>query len=572
MIFLILRYVKPKPKKERIIIEDVTMFDFVKTQLRLKGEHYDFEGKDYLKNIMNDLPSEMVIMSGRQVEKSTTLSNKIVSHAINIPKIRIAYIGPVFKQVATFSKDRLMPLLNTSTPYVRSYGDRKSGAKLSVTDITLTNMSYIALRSLYNDSVDSTRGLSNDVVCYDEVQDIVKDNIPVVNETTSHSFLLDEDTGMRGRIMYTGTPKSKDNTIEQLWQASTQDMLGFKCPRCGKWIIGGGIENIREEGFSCAHCSRVIDLREVSKEWIRSFGKDDGVKMVGYHLSQLMMPWITWKSVWSKFSGKDKYEDYRFFNEVLGYSFDNSEKMFSETEWKSNIIAAREGVKDWESLWKYANTYSVPMYYLGLDWGHGTKSKTVFTVSAFMEGKLTPIFVKKFGPSDGGRDAELKYVQKFMRERHNSVLGVDYGDGYLEDQKLVEEFGLRRVFVIMHNDALGSLIRFKPKENYYITNRTDIMSKYFGEVKGGEIAFIGVWDGMWDVVAVDYIAVSRERRSTGRHFYTHIDPDDAVHSNLYSAIAFWIKNGTIKPSLSEGDGYLESELVYANEYNYEVYD
>ena len=493
-----LTYRKPEIVVPRTVIEGVSMFDFVKTQFRLKGEYYDFEGKEHLRNIINDLPSEMVIMSGRQVEKSTTVSNKLLAHAVSIPKLRLAYIGPVFKQVATFSKDRLMPLINTSTAYVREQGNRRLGAKLSVTDITLSNMSYIALRSLYNDSVDSTRGLSNDIVCYDEVQDIVKDNIPVVNETTSHSFLLDEKTSMRGRIMYTGTPKSKDNTIEQLWQASTQDMLGFKCPCCGKWIIGGGIENIKEEGFACDKCGRIIDLRGVKKEWIRTFELGKETKMVGYHLSQLMMPWITWMSVWSKFSGKDKYGDYRFFNEVLGYSFDNAEKIFTETEFKENIIVKKDGIKDWESLWKYATKFRVPRYYLGLDWGHGEKSKTVFTVSVFMEGKLTKIFVKKFGPKDGGRKSELDYVRNFMTRYPNSVLGVDYGDGYLEDQELVKEFGLSRVFVIMHNDALGSLIRYKPNEQYYITNRTDIMSKYFGDVKSGNIRIMGVWEGMWD--------------------------------------------------------------------------
>jgi hypothetical protein len=41
------------------------------------------------------------------------------------------------------------------------------------------------------------------------------------------------------------------------------------------------------------------------------------------------MPWIPWNDVLDKFRGKAKYEDYRFFNEVLGYSYDNSEKVLT---------------------------------------------------------------------------------------------------------------------------------------------------------------------------------------------------------------------------------------------------
>ena len=93
-----------------------------------------------------------------------------------------------------------------------------------------------------------------------------------------------------------------------------------------------------------------------------------------------------------------------------------------------------------------------------------------------------------------------------------------------------------------------------------------------GDVFGGDIAFIGSWDKMWDEPAADYIAITRERRRTGRVVYVHTDPDDCFHSNLYSRIAFWVKNGLIQPSLSEKDEYLESELIYGNEYNYDNFD
>ena len=567
---------KEQPKKVSNIVSGVTMFDLVRSQFRLKGEPYDFEGKDHLINIINDNPPQTVIMSGRQVEKSTTLSNKLGVNAVSTPKLRALYVGPVFKQVATFSKDRLVPLFSTSTPFVKDFISKKDGAKVSVTDITLTNYAYIALRSLYNDSVDSTRGLSNDIVCYDEVQDIVKDNIPVVNETLSHSFLVDPETGKRGRVIYTGTPKSRDNTIEHLWQSSTQDMLGFKCPRCGKWIIGGGIENIKEEGFACQHCRRIINLKEVSKEWIRSYERDKERPAVGYHISQLMMPWIPWNDVLDKFRGKAKYEDYRFFNEVLGYSYDNSEKVFTENEFKEKILSPitsyeGESIDSWDDMFEYANRFNISMFYIGNDWGSGGKSKTVTTIKAVIDNKLTPIFYKRYSSADEGHDTstgekltgrelELYNIQKFMRIHPNSVLGVDYGDGYLEDQKLVKEFGLHRVFVIYHSDGLGALIKFDKATSKYVTNRTDIMSKYIREVESSyenpgsaTLSFRGTWN-MYSEMARDFIAVSREyRKSSGRIIYVHTDPDDSFHSAMYAYIAFLLKNQIVTPLLSSSE-------------------
>jgi hypothetical protein len=212
------------------------------------------------------------------------------------------------------------------------------------------------------------------------------------------------------------------------------------------------------------------------------------------------------------------------------------------------------------------------MYYLGMDWGHGDKSKSVFTVSIFANGKLTPIFVKKFIPADGGRDYELKYVQSFMRKYPNSVLGVDYGDGYLEDGKLIEEFGAQRVYIIMHNDSMGAIIKFDINGNHYVTNRTMIMTKHFATVNNNEFPFIGQWEGMWDDIFSDYIAVTRERRRNGRVVYVHTDPDDAMQSNLYSNIAFMLRNGILKPMFSDRsseDFYRELEVIYQNEYNYQ---
>ena len=161
-----------------------------------------------------------------------------------------------------------------------------------------------------------------------------------------------------------------------------------------------------------------------------------------------------------------------------------------------------------------------------------------------------------------------------MRQHPNSVLGVVYGDGYLEDQTLVKEFGLSRVFVIYHSDGLGALIKFDRATSKYVTNRTDVMSKYIREIKlsyenpgSATLGFIGNYD-MYRPMAEDFIAVSREyRKSSGRIVYVHTDPDDSFHSAMYAYLAFCLSNGLITPLLSSNDDaktFLEQVISQKN--------
>ena len=68
---------------------------------------------------------------------------------------------------------------------------------------------------------------------YDEVQDLNWAFMPVIEQTMGGS----KDWGM---YRYAGTPKSLDNTIEKLWQQSSQDVWVVECPHmgCKKYNVG----------------------------------------------------------------------------------------------------------------------------------------------------------------------------------------------------------------------------------------------------------------------------------------------------------------------------------------------
>ena len=549
------RYEKKRDVKERIVIV-TRLFDYIKAHFRLKGEPFDFENKEHLEDILNDDYPGTIIMSGRQVEKSTTVSNRLLGKMVTSDRLRALYCAPVWKQASTFSIDRFKPLIESSPQIARAYGNRRKGAKISVGDIHLSNGSYLAVRSLFQGSVDSVRGLSTDFITYDEVQDILWDVIPVVNETLSHSFIKHKETGKRGQVLYTGTPKTLDNTIQFLFDASVQNTLTIKCPHCGGWIfsIELSYENIHDDGFMCHHCNGVFDVHDHKPVWIRKHDFSLEHNLNGYHITQVFMPWITHNDLLEKAKGPNRYPQHRFYNEVLGLSFDNSEKVFTLSEFRDRLITALPGIVSWDdALNKMWDGNS--KIYIGVDWGTGQKSYTVITIFVEYKGKFSPIAFKRFVGNEADREYEFKYIRKMMKEVPQAILCSDYGHAYHENTLFVKEFGVDRVRVYYHSASSRFILRFDEQKNIFVTDRTEVIQKLVTDMKVGEVMLYGTWDMFQDYVK-DFIALTVEYNERMRKYmFSHkpTNPDDAVHASVYCYMSYLVDQGKIKAMLGESD-------------------
>ena len=522
---------KKKGKNEEKKIINIDRFELIKTQFRLKGDPFDFTNKDYLKPIINRSPGKMMMKTARQVEKSTTVGNRSLSNMISKDKYKVTYVTPINKQAKEFSKDRMIPLIKTS-PFVKHGYASTSNTSLAVNSIKLDNFSTLNVRSTFGTGADSIRGLSNDELDYDEVQDIDWDDIPIINECLSHSQYVNEFGG-RGTILYTGTPKTLDNTIESLWQASTQTVLTVKCPFCNSHLYGGGEKNIDKNGFLCTHCGRTFEIGDQSKFWVSSFAKDNERQIEGFHLSQLMMPWINWNSILNKYQGKDSYPIYKFYNEVLGLSYDNSEKIFT-LSYLQGILIRNENEDSWDKL---QGTYSRQgqRMYMGVDWGTGTVSFTIITLLVRKEGKYIPIWIKKFHGNEGEGLKPLDLIKTLMRQYPGIILGLDYGAGFFMNTELMEAFGPDRVKIFYHSNS-NYIIKYSETKRIFVTDRTDVMTKFFTAIKRGDYQFRGSYE-MYEEFFPDFIAINLEYNTSLRKYvYTHktTTPDDAVHSGLYA--------------------------------------
>ena len=90
------------------------------------------------------------------------------------------------------------------------------------------NGSEVYIRAAFH-SADAVRGIDGDLLLVDEFQDIASGDLPVLEETLSHSPLR--------RVLLTGTPKSIDNHLENAFRQSTGYEFQVPCSNCEYAVI-----------------------------------------------------------------------------------------------------------------------------------------------------------------------------------------------------------------------------------------------------------------------------------------------------------------------------------------------
>src|SRR4051812_48024151 len=205
---------------------NITPSEFTEFAIRMPNKEtqtfdpFSFGDRKYLRQVY-DTPSKRTLLKcGRQVEKSTLLGNKLLSYSCIVTSLNSLYVSPTNQQTKVFSQDRLKEPIETSE-YLKAWTTTKLSDNVFLKKFI--NRSQITMRYAFMNA-DRCRGIPADVICLDELQDLLTDNIPVIEECASHSNIK--------IFMYSGTPKSLDNTIEYYWSAySTQNEWIVPCYR-----------------------------------------------------------------------------------------------------------------------------------------------------------------------------------------------------------------------------------------------------------------------------------------------------------------------------------------------------
>lgn len=523
-----------------------------------------YESMRHLYPIYNSNTSASLFKFGRQTHKSTTVSNKLTLPAIKYPSYHALYVAPTGNQISVFSTDKLDGTIRGSDIIQKYYVNSKTKNQITYKDFA--NMSKIYLRSAYH-SADSIRGISSDMVCIDEVQDIVSDHIPVIEQCMSHSLAKWEDMVASGynipmhlfnSRIYAGTPKTIENTLEMYWSKSTQNEWIIKCGHCNKYNYIDE-DNIGETCLICRKCGNPIYYE--NGNWVKM--NSEGI-LSGYRLPQIVLNWVnnrnnpqSWKI--NVINTRETYSTEKFYNEVLALPYANARNPINLQDiiavCKSDIKFLRYNDKSIEGHPIFA----------GIDWGKGDcangTSYTVLCVGIVLGGRFRIIFMKKYTGKLSDPLLQLSDIIQHISRYKCRLTLADSGDGRTSNAEMVKALGPMRFGEVFEHGTIKDKLRWDKKQGMYIINRSRIMTDLFMEIKKNQVDFPNM--ELFKEYRADFLNIYTEySEQTRMSKYDHVGPDDAFHAYMFCRLAAMIARGEMNQYLAGGASDHSTGEVY----------
>lgn len=529
--------------------ESYTRSHIAQSLFHVEGKPLSLEHYPMYKAIYDGHYPRLLLKTGRQVAKSTTIASFMIAECIAREHFKTFFISPSQEQTRKFSHTRISKILAYS-PEVRRHfvgPDSIDNVLLRM----LRNGSEMAF-SYALDDPDRARGYSADRCAFDEIQDILFEPVvPVIEECMSNSQFA--------YSMYAGTPKTMENTIEFLWSLSTQTEWCMKCDGCGRLTFVDSVKSLGKTGPECLACRKPLNTR--NGKWI---DMKPGAAIKGFHIAQPTMPenvpaaWNTsdpghakaierWERILFKL---ENWGEVKFLNESIGVSTSTGARLLTKEVLESlcdpSYVMSRIPTKT--SLQGINRTFA------GIDWSGGgqvvkgteglVKSRTVLTVCGERaDGRLQVMFYKIFPNGNvGGWIDEIKEI--CLAWNVQMVVG-DAGEGALANAMLREKLGAHRVVQVRYM-ALSKPVEWNPNALTYHADRTTLIDNYAQFLLHQQAVFPQLSDSkaaIDDILNV-YEEVTQQGRKVWRHAPTQ--PDDALHSQLFAWFAWRLLTQNMK--------------------------
>ena len=495
----------------------------------------DVLSRRYLIPIYNIDSPFILLLGGRQIEKTTTILAKLLIQTISIVGFKSLYVMPLQQQARRVSRLQYTDMVR-NTPLLSKMESAKDS---SIEEKTFKNQSKIFFLYL-SFSADRLRGLPGDYLVFDELQDLIIDALSIVRQSLKHSAY--------GYEILSGTSKLFSSPTHAYWKKSTGYDWAIKCSHCGTWQFMTP-KNIGKEGPICYKCGKPIreDILSETSVWVST--EDKTSKLKGFRINQLMNPDIVknWERFLWDLEQPDMTEE-KLHNEVFGYPYGSGSRPFTEELLKAAALSPVE--------FKTVEEYDPKQYdtFIGVDW-EGEETKTAITVLGFprSQKEKTVVAMKVFDDIKG-MDPQIRTVAKYIQQYDPILVGVDYGMGQDRNPKLIQEFP-GKIAVLEYSGMLKAFIRRDRKAYRFIVNRTRAISKVATEMKEGRLR-LPPWEyfGRYaDHFTSVYRAESTAKGSGGRIYYDH-DPgknDDLLHSLVFAYVSYMIANGLFSDYIEE---------------------
>ena len=533
---------------------ELTPFEFTELAIRHKGDPIDLTRRPWLDEIY-DLPAtpieklseltgrleevyrrKLLLMFGRQSEKSTTLGNLLIALCNLIPFLRALYVSASDTQMREFSDERLRAVISASPILQRMVGSGLKG-HLQVQNVQTKRWiteAKISLRAAYRNA-DRVRGIASDLLAIDEIQSIVIDILPVIEEVLFRSELAGGPLSI-----YAGTPLTFDNAIEFYWaRYSTQNEWVVKCG-CGKWVLIDE-DHITPTGLKCKECSREINPVDGKAQWVRMGSAD--AEWDGFHLCQPLVIYsyrhqpVVFDRMWQGLLVKQsRYPRQKWMNEVMGRSYDAGLKPVTLQEVRDCCVS------DYELIQSPSRGMQQSFSWAGIDWGTGDSSYSVLSIWNYdSRGRFRIIFAKRYEGRETDPDYVVEDMVKWIRVFNVTRIGADWGFGFHTNRILQKKLGATRVIQYQYAGKMNDKVRWDKQGMKFICHRSQVMQDFFTLIKrgpkSGGIAFFN-WKE-FETYAKDILAVFSEYSERAREIiFNHPPgvPDDFLHTGVLALL------------------------------------
>lgn len=524
-----------------MVQETTTLSNAAEALLLLDGQPFRFDNWPMHRELYDARHTRTLYKTSRQVGKSTTLGNLSILQCRLIPFFSTMFVSPSREQTTRFSNTRVGKTMRYS-PYINQ-NFLQSDLADRVFHKQFTNGSEMVFTYACDDA-ERLRGPSTDHNAYDEIQDVLYDPVILVgNETLSES-----DYGYQ---TFAGTPKTMENTIQYLWELSTQSEWVMKCSSCGKYVY---IDHEKAVGKTGPICTCGAYLNPYTGQWIDLYPERT---MHGYHISQLIMPRNVPLAMANRTKKEQEQADMRwariltkyeesplpvFRNEVLGVSDEIGTRFLSKEELEALCVG-----RSFDEYARDRNFRGCTNVIAGVDWsggGVGGFSRTVLWIWGYRpsDTKLVTLLVKILPGTNPVRSTE-EIIQTCKQYGVHFIVG-DAGEGALANDLLRKGLGMHIVTQIQYGSQAHAL-KFNDVDRY-LGDRTTLIDNYFMLLKNQRVEF-GPLKEM-KVAMEDILNEYEEVTHTGKKVWRHSPqkPDDCLHAGLFGWIAWKILNHDLR--------------------------
>ena len=492
-------------------MEDPLMWATVRCKTP-KGDPLDFHNHPFLIDIYSDLSEEIVVQKSAQTGLTTFGINRALWFG-DTHNVSIIYTFPTSGDVSEFSKARVKPIIQASQYLMDKITD------IDAVELKQIDKSFIYFRGTWSER--QAISIDADMLIHDETDRSKPAIISMYKERLSHSSYKN--------IIHLSNPSIPDFGVSRLYSRSDMKKWFVKCNKCKKEQVlqWPNSIHIRKEKpdktyYQCVHCgNEITDDDRRNGHWKPT---NEGAKTSGYHVTQMMVPWISAEEIIEK-KEQEKWLA-TFYNFVLGEPYAGENVPIKRTD----LLECVQNKYDLENEARYT--------YMGVDQGDEVH------VTIWKKDKDIKRLV--YAEHITGKDGKDPFdrLPELMDKYHVISCVIDA----MPNKHSARRFALQfpgRVWLCYYSDSQKEIIKWKEdadtKEYSVTTHRTETFDKLADEIRSKNTVLPKLTQVV-DEFMRHCCALAKEKveRPDGTIVWKYLatGPDHFAHSANYAMIAW----------------------------------